>query len=478
MHWKRIFVICLLLLLLNNQTIYGKTATSSVKISFKKFSLSTLNDQLNASGKLSNFKYISKVVFIIDGKIKKYITLDKNGNFKLSINKLTEGKHIYTVQAILTKNKIQEIKKGSFTIKYILPDEIELSTDEITLHPGENFQLKAIVYPYNSIDKTVTWESSDYNIISVDESGKVVAKNVGSAEVIAKTQNGVTAVCRVQVLPVEVNNIKLNYDRVKIKIGENINLQFTIYPENATNKTIRWESSNPNIASVDQNGTITGISEGTAEIRAVAHNGLFATCVITVEKVNVERIALDKSNVTIKIGKSLKLNAQIYPNNATNKTIKWESSNPNVASVDQNGIITGISEGTAEIRAISENGVAANCSVVVTEMPLIKIENYPSFLLFNEVKSLAINIQNNDDISVFIEKIEIFENNNIFNSYSAIDLINSGISPEVKPAGTLSLSINFKTGFWIENSYVRYTIKANEKVYNYTVPVKFSLPFL
>ena len=170
---------------------------------------------------------------------------------------------------------------------------------------------------------------------------------------------------------VEITKITLDKSSVELTVGKSITLTATIEPGSA-NGNITWNSSNSSIAIVDQEGNVTGKSEGTATVTAKTINGLSANCKIIVKKddatlVQVSSIVLNKDTANLEIGKSIKLEATITPGNATNQSITWKSSNTDVATVTQSGAVTGKSEGTAVITATSNNGKSATCTIKVTK---------------------------------------------------------------------------------------------------------------
>lgn len=172
---------------------------------------------------------------------------------------------------------------------------------------------------------------------------------------------------------IAVTGVTLDKETVTIKEGQTTNLVATVLPENATNQNITWTSNNESVATVE-NGVITGISEGIATIIVTTEDGNFTdNCVVTVEKVQVvpETVAvtgvtLNKETVTLKEGKTTSLVATVLPENATNKNITWTSSDNNVATV-KNGVITGVSEGTATITVKTLDGNFTDTCVVTVE---------------------------------------------------------------------------------------------------------------
>lgn len=164
---------------------------------------------------------------------------------------------------------------------------------------------------------------------------------------------------------VKVTAVSLNKAEVTLMEGDQETLTATVTPDNATNKTVTWSSSNTAIATV-QGGKITAVLEGTANILAKAGDKQ-ATCKVTVTKkvVEVTGVTLDKTELPLYIGQTQALVATVAPENATDKTVTWESSAPDVVSVE-NGVVSALKVGTATITAKAQDK-SATCAVTVTE---------------------------------------------------------------------------------------------------------------
>lgn len=167
-----------------------------------------------------------------------------------------------------------------------------------------------------------------------------------------------------EVVSIPVTGISLDQTSVSLEEGQSITLKVTVKPDNATNKTVTWTSSNTSIATVS-NGTVTALSAGSATITASA-GGKTAKCSITVKNggVDVASVSLNKSSLILTKGASETLVATIKPDNATNKTVIWTSSDGNVATVDSNGTVVAVGGGSATISARA-GGKSADCAVTV-----------------------------------------------------------------------------------------------------------------
>ena len=241
-------------------------------------------------------------------------------------------------------------------------ESISLNSTEVTMHVSETTKLVATIYPDITINKTVTWSSSNENIVTVDQDGNVTAVAIGSATVTAHCGN-VSASCSVVVTPVMVTSISVEPSALTIQDSESRRLMATVLPENATDKAVRWSSSNAKIATVDDTGLVTPIKTGTVEIKATCGT-VSASAKITVVETPASEVILDKTSVSLNPSESIRLTATILPGNTTSKAIQWNSNNPGVATVDINGNVTAVSEGVAIITARCGNAQDA-CYVYV-----------------------------------------------------------------------------------------------------------------
>ncbi len=249
----------------------------------------------------------------------------------------------------------------------------------LELEVGETYKLNATVLPSNATDKTLIWSSSDSDVASVSD-GLITARKEGEAEITAKSGNK-QAVCTVTVKPetdvtVPVTSVTLNQSVYTLTIGASYTLIPTVLPANATDRQVKWSSSNEKTVTVSDRGVIQAIAEGTSTIKAEA-GGKSATCAVTVEKtiVAVTEVTLDRTSLTLKVNETFTLSATVAPENATDKAVKWTTSNSGVVRVS-NGTVTAVSEGTAKITAAA-GGNSASCTVTVEkeETEIIPVES-------------------------------------------------------------------------------------------------------
>ena len=253
--------------------------------------------------------------------------------------------------------------KEASCVVNVLPkvvEEISFNKTSVSLKAGETVTLTATVKPDNATDKTVTWSTSDASVATVND-GVVTAKKVGTATITAKAGDK-SATCEITVVATPVTAVTLNKTSVSLKAGETVTLTATVKPDDATDKTVTWGSSDESVAKVE-NGIVTAIGKGLSTITAKAGD-TSATCLVTVS-VPVENVTLNKTELVLQKGQEEVLVALVSPDDATDKTINWSSSNVSVVRVDQNGAVAAEGAGTAVITA-SAGTKSATCTITVT----------------------------------------------------------------------------------------------------------------
>ena len=237
---------------------------------------------------------------------------------------------------------------------------VTLNKTSASVKAGETVTLTATVKPDDATDKTVTWSTSDATVATVSN-GVVTAKKVGTATITAKAGDK-SATCEITVVATPVTAVTLNKTYVSLKAGETVTLTATVKPDDATDKTVTWGSSDESVAKVE-NGIVTAIGKGLSTITAKAGD-TSATCMVTVS-VPVENVTLNKTELVLQKGQEEVLVALVSPDDATDKTINWSSSNVSVVRVDQNGAVAAEGAGTAVITA-SAGTKSATCTITVT----------------------------------------------------------------------------------------------------------------
>ena len=276
-----------------------------------------------------------------------------------------------TASITLAVDGVQDVCTVVVTDRTVPVESVVLDKSEATLSVGSETTLIATVLPSNATYKTVQWETSDSSVATVSD-GTVVAVSEGVATITAKTMDGHEGRCVVTVVDdaIEVTGVSLDKTDAAVHVGEILELHANVAPAEATNKSVRWYSSDPDIASVD-GGTVSGVSAGSVVITVITYDGGYsASCNVDVlpPVIHVTSVSLDKTSVTMKVGDSSYLSATILPPDASDRSLVWSSSDSRVVSVS-GGSLKAITPGTATITVTAEGGVTAACEVTVEPLP-------------------------------------------------------------------------------------------------------------
>lgn len=299
------------------------------------------------------------------------------------IQGLKEGNAIITVSSSngLAKDTtyVSVYKKGASTVvdgepiktdNY--PKSLTVSPQSLNLKLGGSSQLIASVLPEKS-NNQISWSSTNSRVATVDSNGLVSAVGMGSATIIARTINDITYNVNVLVgnYSKELRSILVTTNYITLAVSNSKQLAVAFTPSDASNKNVFWTSSNPSVATVDKYGVVKAISPGSTIIKATSEDGGY-TDTATIEVVNYDNIieeksiAFDSSSYTVGIGSTKSLIPIITPSNATFKSVRFESSNPSIATVDENGVVRGLKEGTVSITATTNrNRLKATTTIIV-----------------------------------------------------------------------------------------------------------------
>lgn len=268
---------------------------------------------------------------------------------------------------------------------------IYLDATSLVIPIGGTDQLTARITPSNADDPLVLWTTSDASVVRVSDSGALTALANGTANITATSaSSGLTAVCKVtvpqEVFPVE--SLSIDKKELVMKPGEKATIVATITPANATDQTLNWMSSDEAVATVDENGEVTAVDYGSATILVTTGDkGFIAKCLVSIPKTPVADLNLENvsNTLVLKPGETGQMVATIYPKDATEPTLKWESNNVYVASVDENGLVTAVNYGEAEITVSTTDGSGLSKSrKVLVEHHASGISIAPATLELNE----------------------------------------------------------------------------------------------
>ena len=247
-------------------------------------------------------------------------------------------------------------------VQEVRVESVTLSQSSAEIEIGQTLQLNVTVSPSTATRKDITWSSNKSSVASVSSSGLVTAVSEGTTTITASA-DGKKGECTVTVFKgfVAVSEVKLGKTEVTLYVGEEETLTASVLPDNATDKTITWTSSDKSIASVESS-KVKAVKKGEATIMAKAGDKTAEAKIVVLA--SVSGITLNKNRLDMIIGETETLTATITPADADPKEpITWTTSDETIATVDD-GKVTAVKEGEATITA-SSDGKSATCIVKV-----------------------------------------------------------------------------------------------------------------
>lgn len=303
----------------------------------------------------------------------KVATIDKHGKIT------AKSRGVCLIRATLNSDsKVYKTCKVNVTQQVI---KLKLNKSSIAIaDQTKAASLKLNIYPTNANNKKITWSSSNKNVVTVNSSGKLSVKNRGNCTIKCSTTDGskINTSCKVSVKNIVPTKITAK-DEYYLDLGKKTKLNYSIYPANTTNKKVTYTSSDNKVATVDSNGNVTAKKEGECIITiSSSQRKLTATADIYVRKMITE-LAPTTTIVTTHKGEQKQIQTLILPTNASVKALKYVSTNKNIATVDDKGIITGVNVGSCQIKISTIDGSNKNVYINVEVKSISAIQKTINF---------------------------------------------------------------------------------------------------
>lgn len=278
-----------------------------------------------------------------------------------------------------------ECWKYATIIEEIPVKGVSIGKPEECVYVGDRFKPDVAIVPENALNRNYKLKSLDERVAALDDEGFVVLKSYGKARIQATTEDGgYTDVCEFDVYEHTVG-IRFETEQARVRKGGRLTLAAVAQPEGKTDGRLVWSSSDGSVASVDEEGVVSGKSKGEAVITVTAVDGGYtAECRVRVYQ-PVTELRMDNRSVTVDTGEDIQLTATILPYDADNKSIVWSSDNPDVADVNGKGVVTGVKAGQTVIRATSEDEGISDFCVVTVNQPVTGVSLSKSELSFSKI---------------------------------------------------------------------------------------------
>lgn len=336
----------------------------------------------NESDRYGNRKQIESdkhIHFFMESAVPPEFIMRYSGGRELS------GCVVHVPQGSKSNYEKAECWKYATIIEEIPVKGVSIGKPEECVYVGDRFKPDVAIVPENALNRNYTLKSLDERVAALDDEGFVVLKSYGKARIQATTEDGgYTDVCEFDVYEHTVG-IRLETEQARVRKGGRLTLSAVAQPEGNTDGRLVWSSSDGSVASVDEEGVVSGKSKGEAVITVTAVDGGYtAECRVRVYQ-PVTELRMDNRSVTVDTGDDIQLTATILPYDADNKSIVWSSDNPDVADVNGKGVVTGVKAGQTVIRATSEDEGISDFCVVTVNQPVTGVSLSKSELSFSKI---------------------------------------------------------------------------------------------
>lgn len=338
--------------------------------------IDNMNDRYGNREQIESDKHIH---FFMESAVPPELIMRYSGGRELS------GCVVHVPQGSKSNYEKAEYWKNATIIEEIPVKGVSIGKPEECVYVGDRFKPDVAIVPENALNRNYTLKSLDERVAALDDDGFVVLKSYGKARIQATTEDGgYTDVCEFDVYEHTVG-IRFETEQARVRKGGRLTLAAVAQPEGKTDGRLVWSSSDGSVASVDEEGVVSGKSKGEAVITVTAVDGGYtAECRVRVYQ-PVTELRMDNRSVTVDTGEDIQLTATILPYDADNKNIVWNSDNPDVADVNGKGVVTGVKAGQTVIRATSEDEGISDFCVVTVNQPVTGVSLSKSELSFGKI---------------------------------------------------------------------------------------------
>lgn len=341
--------------------------------------LTVIDNESDRYGNREQIESDKHIHFFMESAVPPEFTRRYSGGRELS------GCVVHVPQGSKSNYEKAEYWKYATIIEEIPVKGVSIGKPEECMYVGDRFKPDVAIVPENALNRNYTLKSLDERVAALDDEGFVVLKSYGKARIQATTEDGgYTDVCEFDVYEHTVG-IRLETEQARVRKGGRLTLSAVAQPEGKTDGKLVWSSSDGSVASVDEEGVVSGKSKGEAVITVTAVDGGYtAECRVRVYQ-PVTELRMDNRSVTVDTGEDIQLTATILPYDADNKSIVWSSDNPDVADVNGKGVVTGVKAGQTVIRATSEDEGISDFCVVTVNQPVTGVSLSKSELSFGKI---------------------------------------------------------------------------------------------
>ena len=256
---------------------------------------------------------------------------------------------------------------ASLPVQVVKPvDDLTVTTQESTVYVGGTLALAVTVEPADATDPSVIFASSRDSIATVSPDGVITGVARGSAKITVTSRDGYAKTTFAITVAQAPESIEISPETAQAAIGRKVQLKATVLPSSANDRTVQWSSADETIATVNSKGQVTIIAAGETQITATSSEIATVSASIPVRGVTLaQSVAFDNIQYSVIIGETTQLYVNILPDAATDKAVTYSVKNKKIATVDENGLVTGVKGGKTTVYATTADGSKKRASTMV-----------------------------------------------------------------------------------------------------------------
>ncbi len=259
---------------------------------------------------------------------------------------------------IIAASKYDPAATASLPVTVVTPvKKITVSADSDTLLAGQTLQLSVAYEPADATQQSAVFSSLNKSVATVSETGLVMGVKRGTASISVKSADGyakTTVKLTVQQAP---ESVTVSPEKAAAAVGRKVTLKATVLPTSANDKSLTWTSADESVATVSSKGVVTIVSVGTTTVTATCNGDPAVKIVVPVQGLELaQSVAFDSDTYSMLVNGTVQLNPIVLPDTTTDKSVTYKVNNRKIATVDENGIVTGVKGGKTTVYAYTADG--------------------------------------------------------------------------------------------------------------------------
>ena len=270
-------------------------------------------------------------------------------------------------ETTLTVTSKQDASLTATIPVYVVLQVKKVNAENVEMHIGESAKIQPVYVPSDATFTQAVYESSDEDIAVVAADGTVTGVSRGRCNVTVTSLDGYAKTKVRVIVDQKAEAIDLSEEEVALPLGRKAQVKASVLPKEAANKSVSWSSADESIATVDAKGRITITSKGETVVTATSDDDPSITASLNVQGIELATaVAFDSKSYDVLVNQTTQLYVTVSPDEASIKNVTYKVKNPKIATVDENGVVTGLKGGKTTVYAYTTDGSKKRAQTTLT----------------------------------------------------------------------------------------------------------------